>query len=89
VVSFGLVQAVLFWICLNYVSPVCERGMLTVDYFATLGVGSQLLSSLAAGLRKPSSPRLEPRTVFQGCGLCLCNLFTETGLDFALFLCRA
>jgi hypothetical protein len=38
-VSFGLVYVVLVWINLNYVSLMCEREMLAVDYFAILGIG--------------------------------------------------
>jgi hypothetical protein len=48
-----------------------------------------LISCLISQLQKPSSPELEPRTIFQGCG-CSCNFLVETNdLALATFFCLA
>jgi hypothetical protein len=80
--SFGLVYVVLGWISLNYVMLVSGRDILTILTILTISrcsaFGSQLLSSLVAETKKPPSPRLEPRTIFQGFCLCSCNLSAES-----------
>jgi hypothetical protein len=73
-------------------------GTQTEDTFCGCGVVTEtrnfhldavLLSHLVCYLNKPSSPRLEHGTDFQGCGHCSCNLPRETKtFVLALFLYR-
>jgi hypothetical protein len=48
------------------------------------GLATILLLCLVSELKKLSSPGLKPRTVFQGCGLCFCNLLAPKENNFGL-----
>jgi hypothetical protein len=57
-------------ISLNCVRLVSEIEILTkLSISRCSASGSHLKSRLVAELKKPPSPRLEPRTFFRGCGL--------------------
>jgi hypothetical protein len=69
---------VLVWNSLNYVSQVCEREILTVDYFAMLGVGLPASVELSCGAKETTFTEANSKTLFRRCGLFSCNLSAET-----------
>jgi hypothetical protein len=66
-----------YYYCYYYYN-IPKPNIFTETRTHNFGLGAAFLSCLVSELQKPSSPGIEPGTVFWSCGVCFCNLLVQT-----------